>query len=287
MGSKRSSGSIPAWAGETRPGLSARSRKWVYPRVGGGNAGAEQPTAVAEGLSPRGRGKHPGHAVRAAGQRSIPAWAGETPPFRYEYTPARVYPRVGGGNTTDTLRYLAMAGLSPRGRGKLQEQVTAGIPQGSIPAWAGETTPPRLPGSSAGVYPRVGGGNGAVHAPPTAVEGLSPRGRGKRSRPRPADGGGGSIPAWAGETPPPRRLRPTSLVYPRVGGGNPAFGWYQPPLGGLSPRGRGKRLASDNPGHPRGSIPAWAGETGGLSRCQTRATVYPRVGGGNLLASWC
>ena len=89
--------------------------------------------------------------------------------------------------------------------------------------------------------------------------GLSPRGRGKRSIrtsawPRP-----GSIPAWAGETVPAGRRMMSLRVYPRVGGGNPTL-WQTPGrTGGLSPRGRGKRL----PGHPARplpwSIPAWAG----------------------------
>ena len=51
------SGSIPAWAGETRAAVVHQCGKEVYPRVGGGNwwTGALMP--ITRGLSPRGRGK--------------------------------------------------------------------------------------------------------------------------------------------------------------------------------------------------------------------------------------
>ena len=51
-------GSIPAWAGETCKGGSTTSHCKVYPRVGGGNGLPAIRRDVAQGLSPRGRGKH-------------------------------------------------------------------------------------------------------------------------------------------------------------------------------------------------------------------------------------
>ena len=72
------SGSIPAWAGETRVIAPLRYMCLVYPRVGGGNAMALSDARKFGGLSPRGRGK-PGTGVAAVKScRSIPAWAGET-----------------------------------------------------------------------------------------------------------------------------------------------------------------------------------------------------------------
>ena len=54
---------------------------------------------------------------------------------------------------------------------------------------------------------------------------------------------------------------------------------------GLSPRGRGKpSRAAVGAAHIR-SIPAWAGETDSLCRERRRLEVYPRVGGGNSIAS--
>jgi hypothetical protein len=71
-------GSIPAWAGETRPGSGMWCWRRVHPRVGGGDVPAFITGLLAYGPSPRGRGRpvpvH--HPARETG--SIPAWAGET-----------------------------------------------------------------------------------------------------------------------------------------------------------------------------------------------------------------
>ena len=71
--------------------------------------------------------------------RSIPAWAGETPSVAGVIDRLRVYPRVGGGNLTAGIVYLADKGLSPRGRGKLCASEAKVPAMRSIPAWAGET----------------------------------------------------------------------------------------------------------------------------------------------------
>ncbi len=124
-----------------------------------------------------------------------------TSPTRIKGLSDAVYPRVGGGNLIAQGLQLGVMGLSPRGRGK---PVAAGdiiSIQGSIPAWAGETTDTITPPPILEVYPRVGGGN-----TPTLVvigndPGLSPRGRGKHPGLQSGLQGYGSIPAWAGETP--------------------------------------------------------------------------------------
>ena len=71
-------GSIPACAGETgRPGR-RRPRRWVYPRVCGGNQRRKNPPPRWRGLSPRVRGKHQAASLRRRPAGSIPACAGET-----------------------------------------------------------------------------------------------------------------------------------------------------------------------------------------------------------------
>ena len=131
-------GSIPAWAGETggkpcnglkRPvyprvgggnvaDKKSPARPAVYPRVGGGNAIAPARSALALGLSPRGRGKPAGSKSSVARCGSIPAWAGETAALAGGIVLARVYPRVGGGNVDIQRQHPDGVGLSPRGRGK-------------------------------------------------------------------------------------------------------------------------------------------------------------------------
>ena len=67
-----------------------------------------------------------------------------------------------------------------------------------------------------------------------------------------------------------------------MGGGNAVLRGDAVPEQGLSPRGRGKRLALDIRGFVRGSIPAWAGETLCAKPPSKTRWVYPRVGGGNV-----
>ena len=110
--------SIPAWAGETFANFRPQPARKVYPRVGGGNAGARAAYVDSEGLSPRGRGKPQRIRRRALGLRSIPAWAGETEIYPKEVGDRRVYPRVGGGNLGKLGFGMFFIGLSPRGRGK-------------------------------------------------------------------------------------------------------------------------------------------------------------------------
>ena len=176
--------------------------------------------ASPRGLSPRGRGKRHILNPPAVSDRSIPAWAGETPLAGLSVAPWRVYPRVGGGNQYIVAGATSGSGLSPRGRGKPPLAVADAGVLGSIPAWAGETPSIKARPIFSAVYPRVGGGNVIPLLPSRAMKGLSPRGRGKRRAERHHADILGSIPAWAGETPTSRRLLMSETVYPRVGGGN-------------------------------------------------------------------
>ena len=188
--------------------------------MGGGNFLNRSAFARAVGLSPRGRGKPLYQGAQERILRSIPAWAGETW-ILFALPPAPwVYPRVGGGNL-DFVRVTACAvGLSPRGRGKLQNELAKGQNLGSIPAWAGETSPVPSVSQSETVYPRVGGGNRVICVELVICRGLSPRGRGKLLVHALGYGCDGSIPAWAGETPSNLDVAIVTEVYPRVGGGN-------------------------------------------------------------------
>ena len=172
-------GSIPAWAGETQRSGFRRCAPGVYPRVGGGNAITPTPGLLTGGLSPRGRGKRRGGEHFAHPERSIPAWAGETPLPGQPLLLGPVYPRVGGGNRSPIRLPRPASGLSPRGRGKQQTSLPPGPKGWSIPAWAGETATGWAARGGEQVYPRVGGGNILRQRFDADGEGLSPRGRGK------------------------------------------------------------------------------------------------------------
>ena len=195
---------------------------------------------MAEGLSPRGRGK-PGHYQSVDRRRgSIPAWAGETRAGMVGHLLGKVYPRVGGGNRSLVRRSRYPRGLSPRGRGKPSFGILPRRSKRSIPAWAGETGKVTAKEWIKEVYPRVGGGNLCEPHPAALPIGLSPRGRGKLHSFAVTCPLLRSIPAWAGET---ESRGPAGMhipVYPRVGGGNCSGKPFSRAFRGLSPRGRGK-----------------------------------------------
>ena len=112
--------SIPAWAGKPlQPPTGGRSTR-VYPRVGGETQYLLRFTSASGGLSPRGRGNRPARDLRVLVRGSIPAWAGKPTGPRPAGARQRVYPRVGGETGYATVRPKWCSGLSPRGRGNLQ-----------------------------------------------------------------------------------------------------------------------------------------------------------------------
>ena len=172
----------------------------------------------------------------------------------------RVYPRVCGGTRSAGGRGCRCPGLSPRVRGNPSDSPERDAQPRSIPACAGEPPDESHPPGRAAVYPRVCGGT-AYHCHwDSPTTGLSPRVRGNREVGLVRIGGGGSIPACAGEPTGPAGARPTARVYPRVCGGTRNRGSVPRLIPGLSPRVRGNlSFVSSSPGSKR-SIPACAGE---------------------------
>ena len=191
--------SIPAWAGEPCRSYAARPSSGVYPRVGGGTRPAADHRGWQRGLSPRGRGNHPGSLHPSQRPWSIPAWAGEPSGSNSSRRTATVYPRVGGGTGHLGAPIPNHRGLSPRGRGNREPAPDAGHKPRSIPAWAGEPGCGSQRHPFQGVYPRVGGGTIRTTRPPAHSAGLSPRGRGNLTQAWGQILQQRSIPAWAGE----------------------------------------------------------------------------------------
>ena len=210
---------------------------------------------------------------------SIPAWAGKPPRWRAVAASSAVYPRVGGETRDCTGRRSLPAGLSPRGRGNQLSSWHRVATTGSIPAWAGKPAGIRRCRWHPGVYPRVGGETSLRQFGPRADRGLSPRGRGNRTRPIGCDDLYGSIPAWAGKPNEKSAISHVLGVYPRVGGETVVVTVLVAGFVGLSPRGRGNPGHHGQPGALAGSIPAWAGKPRQRTRSPARHWVYPRVGG--------
>ncbi len=234
------------------------------------------------GPSPRGRGRRRDAGRQRRSRGSIPAWAGATRCCRRSGCPTRVHPRVGGGDHVHDQGTASIGGPSPRGRGRRPSVGGSGSTRGSIPAWAGATRAPHGAHTRARVHPRVGGGDYGRRRRSGDAAGPSPRGRGRRTTPRPAAARRGSIPAWAGATRCASCAQTRSGVHPRVGGGDAIALPTRTASTGPSPRGRGRLSGQRRCRAPAGSIPAWAGATSALRCRASRCGVHPRVGGGDL-----
>ena len=158
---------------------------------------------------------------------SIPACAGETWHRKLPEDFDRVYPRLCGGNAWLSKQQIDVPGLSPLVRGKRVGVGKFSERAGSIPACAGETSPPRDYSGEPMVYPRLCGGNGGPVDFQLFAGGLSPLVRGKQNSQADLRSSFGSIPACAGETLPRGRLRIRQWVYPRLCGGNTNLKQYE------------------------------------------------------------
>ena len=159
---------------------------------------------------------------------------------------SRVYPRVCGGISIDTLGSSNQMGLCPRVRGNDHVRCRRRSSRGSIPACAGESVAPTPTTVSPTVYPRVCGGISTFRARLFNDEGLSPRVRGNQGHRCLFVTGEGSIPACAGESIRRTRRAHSGSVYPRVCGGiHPKTSTPLPEMG-LSPRVRGNPASCSN-----------------------------------------
>ena len=135
-------GSIPACAGEPNPVWPRLPSRAVYPRVCGGTQRPPHTRRRGGGLSPRVRGNPLPVSDADQPLRSIPACAGEPSPAQALSHGTKVYPRVCGGTGSCAGPQQLGWGLSPRVRGNQSRVVDQPARQGSIPACAGEPTPP-------------------------------------------------------------------------------------------------------------------------------------------------
>ena len=177
-------------------------------------------------------------------------------------------------------------GLSPRVRGSLRHLRAHVLPDGSIPACAGEPSTGQADDGNDGVYPRVCGGAMTRSPSLDRIPGLSPRVRGSPPSEVCRHIGIGSIPACAGEPPCRNRYLTISRVYPRVCGGADHLTTIVVAVAGLSPRVRGSLVHDVRQHPPDGSIPACAGEPMPGRQRQRQDRVYPRVCGGANLSEW-
>ena len=114
---------IPARAGKTtgtRPELAYTK---AHPRAGGENSRPSGQVSRVSGSSPRGRGKRYARRRTVIRGRLIPARAGKTRRGRSQQLSCPAHPRAGGENQAGLDASLRAGGSSPRGRGKLVDEM--------------------------------------------------------------------------------------------------------------------------------------------------------------------
>ena len=253
-----------------------------HPRACGENGADLDDGAVADGSSPRVRGKLGAVDARLHTLGIIPARAGKTP--RAAWRPRRGWdhPRACGENRGPALYGLPHYGSSPRVRGKRHLGPRNRRPPRIIPARAGKTRLRPMGRLSSWDHPRACGENLAYNKCEWFRNGSSPRVRGKPAAGVFAGSGMGIIPARAGKTPREVIRIPPPSDHPRACGENKdlLFGSEDDP--GSSPRVRGKR-ARVGQGQDRDRIiPARAGKTDEVNEVNVVIRDHPRACGENI-----
>ena len=155
---------------------------------------------LAEGSSPRVRGKHPARADAGPGWGLIPAGAGQTRLSTAISGMTEAHPRGCGANADSDSVPVSRYGSSPRVRGKPAHAKRFGGLAGLIPAGAGQTTRGTTWARPRRAHPRGCGANGRVMLWRVCEVGSSPRVRGKPSVSFSLMARCGLIPAGAGQT---------------------------------------------------------------------------------------
>ena len=189
---------IPAFAGNACPVPRCKRIASVHPRVCGERTIAGWSDITITGSSPRLRGTRNPVAATVAGQRFIPAFAGNADAQACRADPCSVHPRVCGERRDRIDGWAGYGGSSPRLRGTPGSPRPARQKPRFIPAFAGNAHWRRARRAAPTVHPRVCGEREAVELPACVQSGSSPRLRGTLLV-IPVDGWPGRfIPAFAG-----------------------------------------------------------------------------------------
>ena len=171
---------IPARAGQTQETSGKNTGDADHPRACGANRFFPSAVVCAFGSSPRVRGKQRLTGRFRATVRIIPARAGQTDRQDRTARHQTDHPRACGANTIFSAKAVSSAGSSPRVRGKRGGHRVDTSHGRIIPARAGQTSNSRSSATKPSDHPRACGANVATLEALTAVDGSSPRVRGKQ-----------------------------------------------------------------------------------------------------------
>ena len=131
---------IPAHAGQTKVSLPKLSWSPDHPRACGANSTCTRMPTSGTGSSPRMRGKPVEQRRRRAGDRIIPAHAGQTVAGKENAAEESDHPRACGANLESKKEVIETYGSSPRMRGKHRDDLRRHRLPRIIPAHAGQTS---------------------------------------------------------------------------------------------------------------------------------------------------
>ena len=169
---------IPAYAGNAWVPYASGSSNTVHPRIRGERSSTSIMTAARAGSSPHTRGTRAGHVRGFAGDRFIPAYAGNAAGTKTRPWMSAVHPRIRGERSGPPPRGQISIGSSPHTRGT-----------------RGNRAIPRIRHS---VHPRIRGERVDLRQPTEYEYGSSPHTRGTRNRPCSFPVRCRFIPAYAG-----------------------------------------------------------------------------------------
>ena len=254
-------GITPAYAGRTHRGRVDVPETPDHPRVCGENPDERERGTRPQGSPPRMRGERAEDALRAAGLRITPAYAGRTHRPGRELAVRRDHPRVCGENVLDPDCADPVVGSPPRMRGEPQEAAAPAPRPRITPAYAGRTGLRDAVGNAWKDHPRVCGENPRTALSVSREPGSPPRMRGEQQVNRAGTGPIGITPAYAGRT-----HGRTGLV---------------PPFYGSPPRMRGEPIRPARSAALIWITPAYAGRTRSPSPRTRMPWDHPRVCGEN------
>ena len=211
-------GIIPAYAGNTSNSERAPAPTRDHPRVCGEHLHRWGIYGMSKGSSPRMRGTHEGRMHTYGFVGIIPAYAGNTSGCVERPWSTRDHPRVCGEHPDSVVLTVEAEGSSPRMRGTHPDIFVCADTKGIIPAYAGNTYDHLFALSCQRDHPRVCGEHSWSAVSGIRCRGSSPRMRGTRCQSAHHRRRRGIIPAYAGNTPGPRREHVQERDHPRVCG---------------------------------------------------------------------
>ena len=251
----------------------------VHPRSRGEHAVRVGETTEVSGSSPLARGTRGHHPEQRAGQRFIPARAGNTSPARRGTSGTSVHPRSRGEHRHARGNRLLVRGSSPLARGTPVLKCSRRHVPRFIPARAGNTGARCHPSRSPSVHPRSRGEHAAACAATSPPIGSSPLARGTPPCREPPDLLHRFIPARAGNTRPTSTRSRWSPVHPRSRGEHLVASATALSPTGSSPLARGTRASGGVGDDADRFIPARAGNTPSPAPSPAAPPVHPRSRG--------